>query len=383
MARIPVCTALALLLLAGLARTTPLSAQSAGEALRNGYSELAGRFDAADVTQAEMYDRLLAITESAESAAGRNALRELLIRSMTMSMAEMMAEMHQMGAMDMGPMPGPFGDLEADAAGDLRTLLQGQSSAVEARGSLSGDGALTGSAAAVLAHGRAFQARIYDIYADAGVADKQAAVDEAIDAYLSDPNSVAAEPKSPILMYGHPFAGAMKSGYPQVSGLFWASQWLQLAALEPLMSGGETAAGLNTVIERYEAKVAGMEDVSPVPTEIPMVPAISPLLLSRHPEAAWIIDNVNILEFVIADLLVHPDVEDRDGSIDAVTAEFTDKESNLLVGSMAYRDYLLSALRTGIYNQGGPALGQLVRSERNRSRMEMEMGGHVSLPGMN
>ena len=117
--------------------------------------------------------------------------------------------------------------------------------------------------------------------------------------------------------------------------------------------------------------------------EIPMVPAIAPLLLSRHPEAAWVIDNVNILELVIADLLVHPDVEDRTSSIDAVTAEFTDKESNLLEGSMGYRDYLLSALRTGIYNQGGPALGQLVRSERNRSRMEMEMGGHVSLPGMN
>lgn len=383
MARNPVRTTLALLLLAGLAHAAPLSAQSAGEALRDGHPELAGLFDAADVTQAEMYDRLLAITESAESAVGRNALRELLIRSMTMSMAEMMAEMQQMGGMGMGMMPGPFGDLETEAAGDLRTLIQGEPSPDQARGSLSGGGALTASAAAVIANGRAFQAQLYDIYADAGIADKQAAVDDAVDAYLSDPNSVAAGPKSPILMYGHPFAGAMKSGYPQISGLFWASQWLQLAALEPLMSGADTAAGLGTVVERYEAKVAGMADASPVPTEIPMVPAIAPLLLSRHPEAAWIIDNLNILELVVADLLVHPDVEDRTSSIDAVTAEFTDKESNLLEGSMGYRDYLLSALRTGIYNQGGPALGQLVRSERNRSRMEMEMGGHVSLPGMN
>ena len=111
MARNPVRTTLALLLLAGLAHATPLSAQSAGEALRGGYPELAGLFDAADVTQAEMYDRLLAITESAESAGGGNALRALLIRSMTMSMAEMMAEMQQMGGMGMGTMPGPFGDL--------------------------------------------------------------------------------------------------------------------------------------------------------------------------------------------------------------------------------------------------------------------------------
>ena len=89
-----------------------------------------------------------------------------------------------------------------------------------------------------------------------------------------------------------------------------------------------------------------------------------------------------MLEVVIADLLVHPDVTDREGSIDAVVEVFTDRESNIMTG-LGYRDYLLSALRTGIYNQGGPALGELAGSERNRSRMEMEMGGHIVLPGMN
>ncbi len=374
-------TALAALILVGLGHAAPLSAQSAGETLRDEFPELAGLFDAFDVTQAAMYDRLLAITESSDSAAGRAELRESLMRAMSMSMAEMMAEMNQM--MDMGMMAGPFGMLETNAAQELRALIQTEPSPEEARTSLPGSEALTERAAAVIAHGREFQARLFDIYADGGIMDKQAAVDEAVEEYLSDPNSVAAEAKNPVLMYGHPFAGAMRTGHPQISGLFWASQWLQLASLEPLMSGGDVPAGLNTAIERYEAKVTGMGDMSPVPTEIPMVPAIAPLLLNRHPEAAWIIDNVNILELVIADLLVHPDVEDRAGSIDAIAAEFTDKGSNILMGSMGYRDYLLSALRTGIYNQGGPALGQLARSERNRSRMEMEMGGHVSLPGMN
>lgn len=376
-------TTLAALILAGLAHAAPLSSQSAGETLRDELPELAGLFDAFDVTQATMYDRLLAITESSDSAAGRAALRESLMRAMSMSMAEMMAEMHQMMDMDMGMMPGPFGMLETNAAAELRALIQTEASPEEARTSLPGSAVLTARAAAVIAHGREFQARLFDIYADGGIMDKQAAVDEAVEEYLSDPNSVAAEAKNPALMYGHPFAGAMRTGHPQISGLFWASQWLQLASLEPLMSGSDVSAGMNTTIARYEAKVAGMGDMSPVPTEIPMVPAIAPLLLNRHPEAAWIIDNVNSLELVIADLLVHPDVEDRAGSIDAVAAEFTDKGSNILVGSMGYRDYLLSALRTGIYNQGGPALGQLARSERNRSRMEMEMGGHVSLPGMN
>jgi hypothetical protein len=36
-------------------------------------------------------------------------------------------------------------------------------------------------------------------------------------------------------------------------------------------------------------------------------------------------------------------------------------------------DYLLNALRGGIFNQGGPAIGELGQSERNRSRSAMEM----------
>ena len=376
-------TAVAALVLLGLAYTAPLSAQSAGEALRDEFPELATLFDAFDVTQAAMYDRLLEITESPESALGRDALRDALMRAMNMSMSEMMAEMHQAEMMDMDMAAGPFGMLEADAAGELMSLIQMESSPEDARTSLSRSDALTERAAAVIAHGRKFQARVFDIYADGGIMDKEAAMYEAVEAYLADPASVAAEPKNPALMYGHPFAGAMRTGYPQITGIFWASQWLQLASLEPIMLGADASPGVGTTIERHDAKVSGMGEMSPVPTEIPMVPAISPLLLSRHPEAAWIIDNVNSLELVIADLLVHPDVENRTASIDAVTDAYTDKESNILVGPMAYRDYLLSALRTGIYNQGGPALGQLARSERNRSRMEMEMGGHVSLPGMN
>ena len=86
-----------------------------------------------------------------------------------------------------------------------------------------------------------------------------------------------------------------------------------------------------------------------------------------------------MLETIIADLLAHPDVQDRPGSVDTAVSEFTDQESNLATRS----DYLLSALRTGIFDQGGPALGELARSERNRTRMEMEMGGHAVMPGMN
>ena len=100
-----------------------------------------------------------------------------------------------------------------------------------------------------------------------------------------------------------------------------------------------------------------------------MVPAITPNLYSQSEPAAIILDNLNTLDAVIADILAYPNLDDRGTAIDEVVAEFTNKESNL---SDTY-DYLLFALRGGIYNQGGPAIGELAQSERNRSRAAMDM----------
>jgi len=367
----------------GFIQLPALWAKSPANQPRNEFTELlVTLFDAFDITQGAMYDRLLQITESRESREGRNELRRTLMMLGNMSMSEMM----RMGSPDMTDMDrrmGPFGRLETEAMSDLSGMIQRQHSRAEVRTAFSSSGALTERAARVLQRGREFEARIFGIYSDDEITDKVAAVNEAIDDYVSDSqNSVAPQPKDPRLMYGHSFAGSFKAGYPRVSGLFWASQWLKLASLEPLMIGNEVASGVNTTIERFKSKLGDTDGVTKLPSEIPMVPGISPLLLYRHAEAAWIIDNLNVMEVVIADLLVHPDVMDRDSSINAVVAEFTNRDTNIMM-ELDYREYLLSALRTGIYNQGGPALGELATSERNRSRMQMEMGGHVVLPGMN
>lgn len=367
----------------GFIQLPALWSQSSGNQMRKEFPEpFVTLFDAFDVTQGAMYNRLLQITESRESREGRNELRRMLMMFANMSMAEMM----RMGSHDMTDIDrhmGPFGSLETEAMSDLSRLIQRQHSPAEIRTAFSSSGALTETAARVLQRGREFEVRIFNIYSNDGITDKVAAVNEAIDNYVSDAeNSVAPQPKDPRLMYGHSFAGSFKAGYPRVSGLFWASQWLKLASLEPLMIGNEVASGVNTTIERFKSKLGDTDGVTKLPSEIPMVPGISPLLLYRHAKAAWIIDNLNVMEVVIADLLVHPDVMDRDSSINAVVAEFTNRDTNIMM-ELDYREYLLSALRTGIYNQGGPALGELATSERNRSRMQMEMGGHVVLPGMN
>jgi len=100
-----------------------------------------------------------------------------------------------------------------------------------------------------------------------------------------------------------------------------------------------------------------------------MAPAIAPNLYSQSQEAAVILDNLNVLETLILDILSYPNTENREELMATAVSEFTDKSEETALNS----DYLLFALRSGIYNQGGPAVGELMQSERNRSREAMNM----------
>ncbi|MDP2283035.1 MAG: hypothetical protein Q8L06_02770, partial [Pseudohongiella sp.] len=101
---------------------------------------------------------------------------------------------------------------------------------------------------------------------------------------------------------------------------------------------------------------------------------VAPNLYSAHREAANIIDNLTAFHIVVADVLAHPDVADRQAALADVVAKYTDRE-NFLESEM---DYLTFVLRGGIFNQGGPALGGMSQSERNRSRDALE-NPHVNI----
>ena len=361
---------------------TSLLAQTPGERLRSEFPELSALFNASHVAHGAMFERLVEIGQSSESEAARNELREALVMLADMDMGHMM--MGGMGTDE--PDIGPFGDLESAAVRDLTQLIREQHSAADGLGAYAESDPLPSEAAAVLRRGAEFEARLFDIYLDAGISDRSDAVTEAVVEYLSDASlAVPSTAKLPALTTGHPFASAFRTGYPELSGFMFAQQWLKLASLEPIMQGGDPAAvdaGVNTTLERFDGKIAGMGGMSMFPTELPMVPAVSPLLYIRHPRAGTILDNLSMLKIIIADLLVHPDVQDRDGSIEAIVSEFTNPDTNLVEME---QDYLLFALRGGIFNQGGPALGVTLQgSERNRSRAAMEMGAHdMPLAGMN
>jgi hypothetical protein len=346
-------------------------------ATRSAYPELAELFNAFDVTQAQAYGEINKINENPYAKEARDNLAEHLMMMANMTMKDMMAQgmghgddMHM--GMDMGS---PYGDLEVEARINLRNLMRESHSDEAASNAYDNSGVLNRHTAEVIKHGREFENALFNIYADDSISDKRAALEQAVIDYKADTrHSVASTPKDTTALVTHPQANAFKTAFPRLSAFVWTQQWLQLAALEAVIRDNvddQFSGGMDIALERFENKIgsAGGMSMYPAPSELPMAAAIAPDLYSQSAEATIILDNLNVLETIVADILSYPNLDNRAELIDSAVAKFTDPEA----GNVTAEDYLLFALRGGIYNQGGPAVGELSQSERNRSRAAMDM----------
>jgi len=346
---------------------------SAQDPLANEYPDVANLLNAFDVTEAAMFDELVAINNDPATRLARNQL-ELHLVEMN-SMATDHSGGH--GGHDMNMVAsGAYGEQETAARAQLYQLLRREFSTEEARNAFVENETIGRHTGMVLMRGRQFRSQLFEIYIDDSVTNKERAVNAAVQDYLSDErHSVAPLAKEFELFSDHDHVTAFQTAFPKLSGLQWANQWASLAALEAVLveySDPQFRDSMDTVRERYWAKVGseGGMTMFPAPSEPPTAAAIAPHLYSFHPQASIILDNLALLERIIFDVLSYPNLDDRQAAIGAAVAEFTNKETNI---SQDY-DYLLAALRGGIYNQGGPAVGDLSQSERNRSREEM---GHI------
>ncbi|MFT7208262.1 MAG: hypothetical protein ACI9JU_003032 [Pseudohongiellaceae bacterium] len=353
-----------------------LSAQNTAE-ISEQYPEVADLFNAFDVTQAKALEEIAAINADPATQQVRNELQMNMKLRASMTMREMMASgmMTHEAAMEMGMNNGPHHDLEVAARMRLLEVMRGKHSNESAEAAFENSSAIGRHTAEVFKHGRNFEKALFTIYIDDDVDDKLAAVADAIESYLSDDqHSVAVVPKESDYLLSHDQANGLKTAFPLLRGLLWTHQWLQLAALEAVILQGldpQFNGGVDVALERFWNKIgsSGGMTMFPAPGELPMAPAIAPDLYSQSPEAAIILDNLNLLETVIADILAFPNAENRDELMDQAITYFTGKDSN----NAQSMDYLLFALRGGIYNQGGPAVGELMQSERNRAREAMNM----------
>ena len=354
---------------------SPSALMAQAGSLNAKYPELAALYNAFDVTQAGIFDSVVDINADPATHADQMKLQMQLNMMAQMTMQEMMAAGMNHGDAQM-VMNSTYTDLETAARIELGRAVRAKHSDAQAANAFYSS-KLPPAVAEIISRGREFERELADIYASTGSTmwEKNKLVNEAVDDYLSEPDKAVSEtPKSADLYLEHQYKNGLKAAFPKLSGLMWSNQWLQLASLEAIVLGQvdpQFAGEVGVTLERYWNKLGSDTGMSvfPTPTEMPTVPAIAPQLYSQAPRAAVIIDNLNMFEAAVADILAYPNAKNRAPAIENVIASFTDEDTAIA----DTEQYLTSALRGGIFNQGGPAIGALDQSERNRSRAGMNM----------
>ena len=336
------------------------------------FPELVNLLYAHDVLHARVFEEIEATNQSPSAAIGKRLLTEQLEE-----LAEATAS-HYHSAGDHLAMLGPHRVFESRAVPGIIVTINRQQTAEEAAQALVESGALPDVAVQTLKRGREFVEELLEIYLDDSFDDKKVAVDAAVARYLSDDeHSVADNPKSDELLADHPYAYSYRVGFPQLSGLTWASQWLKIATLEVVATAANQEAKIRdveNVLQYYKEKTARLHgSLVSLPSDIPTIPVIAPNFFTFHPEASAIVDNIEALKVVIGDALAYPELIGRSEAIENMVAEYTNKDKYLF----SHRDYLISVLRGGIYNAGGPARGGMERPDRNYSRDRQE-NPHIS-----
>jgi hypothetical protein len=234
-------------------------------------------------------------------------------------------------------------------------------------------------AAEVIARTHAFYREVLGTLVDASVTDRRAAVDEAVQRYLSRPDvALPGAAKDMDVLYDHPYALAFRTGYADLDGLIWAGHWLTLAATEPLTDFAgrdERVAGLDTITNRFFAKLSYGEPPEFFPSELPLMPAIAPGIIFLHPQVAMIWDNLNMMQEVLADVLASPEVTDVRAALDEAIDHFLDPSYRMTDQA----DWEIMALRHGIFFQGGYPLAVMTQSERNVGGHAAHLGGGVPI----
>lgn len=241
-----------------------------------------------------------------------------------------------------------------------------------------------GEIAQILDHAYVLQQDIYDIYADARVTDKNAAVEAAVDRYLARPELALSPTKKSMSAMedhsGHVMPGmngveGFQGMYPKSNALLWASNWLQLALYDPLMyfpSEEQKKQGVENTIARFYEMLESTPETAP--REMPTPAAITPELVRLHPRAAAILHNVHMLQDEIVNVLSDASTSDKRTAMNESLEMFRDPEHM----TVSDYDWIVFSLRNGIFFQGGPAIGRIDRPERNVSHAH---GGGV-MPGM-
>jgi len=229
--------------------------------------------------------------------------------------------------------------------------------------------------AALIQGGFAFHREVIAIYTSIPPDQRKGALDAAVRRYRSGGLALPDAAKDMSILYDHAYTSFVpptppeleprrELPYPKLTGFMWAARWYELAVVEPLEGFGDATErdrGLATVAGRFRAKLSFGSAPNAFPTELPLAPAIAPGLVALHDRSAAVIDNLNMMLDVLADVLVHPAVADRRAAVDEVIGRFADRQYRCV----QVDEWIVVALRHSIFAQGGPALASMTTQERN------------------
>jgi len=239
-------------------------------ALAENFPELAGLFNAHDVTQAELFDAMATINSDPATMQTRMDLKMELDMMNNMAMRDHMAMGHG-GSETVMSMTGPFGEQEIQARVQLATLLRRDHSDEAAVSAFENAESLPVHAWRVLAWGRQFERQIFDIYADDSMSmgEKRQAVADAVEAYRTgdERHAVSLTPKSANLYLSHAHANGARTAFPRLSTLLWTNQWLQIAAFEAIVVAqldSQFVGRVPVTLERYWNKVGSETGMVPL-----------------------------------------------------------------------------------------------------------------------
>ncbi|MFW6206508.1 MAG: hypothetical protein ACOC5J_01085 [Gemmatimonadota bacterium] len=208
------------------------------------------------------------------------------------------------------------------------------------------------------------------------------AVETLVNGYFSDSStSLASVPKDMAILEEGTAAGAFGQAYPRLHGLIWAHQWLELALFEPLIryyTPEKRQGGVIAVVARFWSMLE--EPPRSFPTQMPMAPTIARSLAVRHPQAAAILENRNMLYQAVTDILAEESDPDPDKAIRSVLTRFQDPSYR----ATSWYEWNRMAILHGIGNQGGWAFDIIPDPERTEAHLDHHGHGlhHGTMPGM-
>jgi hypothetical protein len=220
--------------------------------------------------------------------------------------------------------------------------------------------------------------QLYDVAADPSLsqADRDGRIVELLGYYRSRPDlAVSSRPKSMDLADGQLHSLAFRQRFPKYNGLVWAQQWLQVGLYEALATA-QSPAQRKTQVDATVARfwqMARSGDAAGLPYLRPMTAAVAPTFARRYPTVGAVLDNVQMLQDVVADILTSREIprSAKRQEILRVAAIFRDDTAF----AVSYDTSLRIIETMGANNMGGPAVGFAAELPRPTVPRGMSLAG--------